>query len=286
MAPSGIWKRWFSAKGGVVDVAAGLVERRGVLLVVDVADALEEQQREDVALEVGLRRSGPRRMFAAPQRCGSSSESVRCEGSPAPRDMTPVDTSPSYGCQQVDLNRPASKREHVSRAPSPARLGSCRTGHDRFVGDPQARLRNFHFRRRTSRPGRGASEWHTSASDGFASSSAFSSLCCHWSPLAAVASSSWSAPPRQRSRTRGGRSISSANAYATAATFSQPTDSSHVHDWAIWLGRGIGGFAPTFGKKSIVTAGVTSPAFAQPVLRAAGHHRLGQFDVYELLAAE
>ena len=37
----------------VLLVAAGLRQRRGVLLVVHVGDALEEQQREDVGLEVG-----------------------------------------------------------------------------------------------------------------------------------------------------------------------------------------------------------------------------------------
>src|SRR2546430_9953254 len=39
-------------EGGVVDVSVRLFERGRKLLVVDVANALEEQQREDVALEV------------------------------------------------------------------------------------------------------------------------------------------------------------------------------------------------------------------------------------------
>ena len=38
---------------GVLFVAAGLRQRRLVLLVVNVRDTLEEQQREDVGLEVG-----------------------------------------------------------------------------------------------------------------------------------------------------------------------------------------------------------------------------------------
>ena len=41
-------------EGGEVEIAAGKLERLGELLVVDVGDPLEEEQREDVALEVGL----------------------------------------------------------------------------------------------------------------------------------------------------------------------------------------------------------------------------------------
>ena len=41
-------------KQGELVVASGLVQRLGVLLEVDVADPLEEHQREDVCLEVGL----------------------------------------------------------------------------------------------------------------------------------------------------------------------------------------------------------------------------------------
>ena len=40
-------------KAGVLLVAAGLGQRGLILLVVDIGDALEEQQREDVGLEVG-----------------------------------------------------------------------------------------------------------------------------------------------------------------------------------------------------------------------------------------
>ena len=38
---------------GVLLVAAGFRQRRRVFLVVDIGDALEEEQREDVGLEVG-----------------------------------------------------------------------------------------------------------------------------------------------------------------------------------------------------------------------------------------
>ncbi len=37
----------------ILVVAAGLLKRRGKLLVVDIGDALKEEQRKDIGLEVG-----------------------------------------------------------------------------------------------------------------------------------------------------------------------------------------------------------------------------------------
>ena len=63
-------------EGGVVAVSVGVRQGRVELVVVDIRDAFEEEQREDVSLEVGSI-NGPAKDVRGLPWCDSSSSSVQ-----------------------------------------------------------------------------------------------------------------------------------------------------------------------------------------------------------------